>query len=578
MKLGISLLIVFSSCLLSVASYGQSTELVPGKTIEKKILKGETHRYTISLQKGDHAEFKVKQVSALLTIVPKDSLDGKAKILVTRSPENSAQLASVSIESLKSGKCELSLYPTKPLAEWPDSLKSAWVEENQGDYSITDFSKLSAGEYKKKLDKIQEDKDSFAQWIKSNALEIKTVDAGNGFADLQPFKSILKDVRVVGLGEATHGTSEFFRMKHRMLEFLVKEMGFTSIYFEAPMTRCRYINNYVLKGIGDLDTAAAIHGFSCWRVEDVKNMIGWMRQYNASVTEEKKVKFFGFDLQMNDMGWKGLKDFYGKVNPQKLIELDSLGIQTLRAVRSAVLSWPRLSDEQKTLLKTLQGQCQLIKEDIVFNQGLYEYLSDKKFYDENLMNIKLIIQELETRLDLNRGVRDKYMADNILYLLNQERPGAKVALWAHNGHLANEPVSGIIKMGNYLANILKTQYYNIGFEFYSGTHLTRNWDTNKDMIGSKDWDIVPIGIPPIESLPWYLAKAEKDIFFIDFRNTGTNGIKNFSLPYKMHYLGARYTKGQPDLRTVSLSCFNGLIYIKESTAAKNCTRVYIESY
>lgn len=105
-------------------------------------------------------------------------------------------------------------------------------------------------------------------------------------------------------------------MKHRMLEFLVKEMDFTSFYIEASMSRCRYINDYVLYGKGDIDTATAIQGFYVWRVEEVKNMIDWMRQYNTTVPEERKVKFFGYDIQINNLGWKGLKDFYTKVNRQ----------------------------------------------------------------------------------------------------------------------------------------------------------------------------------------------------------------------------------------------------------------------
>ncbi len=132
----------------------------------------------------------------------------------------------------------------------------------------------------------------FIEWLTANTHEIKSVDAGTGFKDLQIFKSVLKDVRVAGLGEATHGTSEFFRMKHRMLEFLVKEMGFTSFYLEASMSRCRYINNYVLYGKGNLDTATAIQGYTVWRVEEVRDMIEWIRKYNETVAADKKVKFF----------------------------------------------------------------------------------------------------------------------------------------------------------------------------------------------------------------------------------------------------------------------------------------------
>jgi len=61
---------------------------------------------------------------------------------------------------------------------------------------------------------------------------LKSVKAESGFEDLSPLKNVLKDVQIVGLGEATHGTKEFFQMKHRMLEFLVKEMGFTVLALE----------------------------------------------------------------------------------------------------------------------------------------------------------------------------------------------------------------------------------------------------------------------------------------------------------------------------------------------------------
>jgi erythromycin esterase len=70
-------------------------------------------------------------------------------------------------------------------------------------------------------------------WLKKNAIPIKSVEAGNGFADLQPLKRILADARVVGLGEATHGTREFFQFKRRMVEFLVREMNFNVFAIEA---------------------------------------------------------------------------------------------------------------------------------------------------------------------------------------------------------------------------------------------------------------------------------------------------------------------------------------------------------
>src|SRR6516225_241427 len=79
-------------------------------------------------------------------------------------------------------------------------------------------------------------------WLKSNAIPVKTVEAGNGFQDLRPLKQLFKNVRFIGLGEQTHGTREFFQFKHRMLEFLVNELGFRVVAIEASYSACQNIN------------------------------------------------------------------------------------------------------------------------------------------------------------------------------------------------------------------------------------------------------------------------------------------------------------------------------------------------
>ena len=79
-------------------------------------------------------------------------------------------------------------------------------------------------------------------WITANAVRLKTPEAGNGFADMQPLKKIIGNARIVSLGEATHGTREFFQLKHRMLEFLASEMGFTIFSIEANMPEAYRLN------------------------------------------------------------------------------------------------------------------------------------------------------------------------------------------------------------------------------------------------------------------------------------------------------------------------------------------------
>lgn len=85
-------------------------------------------------------------------------------------------------------------------------------------------------------------------WLKANAVALSTTEPGGPYADLAPFGQVVGSARIVALGEATHGTREFFRMKHRLLEYLVKEMGFNTFAIETPWAEANRINHYVQTG------------------------------------------------------------------------------------------------------------------------------------------------------------------------------------------------------------------------------------------------------------------------------------------------------------------------------------------
>jgi erythromycin esterase-like protein len=147
-------------------------------------------------------------------------------------------------------------------------------------------------------------------WITANAVRLKTPEAGNGFADMQPLKKIIGNARIVSLGEATHGTREFFQLKHRMLEFLASEMGFTIFSIEANMPEAYRLNDYVLNGEGD--PAKLLKGmyFWTWDTQEVLEMIQWMREFNKS--GKGRVQFTGFDMQTPDVAGVIVRDFVTK--------------------------------------------------------------------------------------------------------------------------------------------------------------------------------------------------------------------------------------------------------------------------
>lgn len=151
-------------------------------------------------------------------------------------------------------------------------------------------------------------------WIRKNAIPLAGTEAGRGRDDLRPLRQLIGDARIVSLGEATHGTREIFQLKHRLLEFLATDMGFTIFSIEANMPEAYRLNDYVLKGTGD--PAELLRGlyFWTWNTEEVLDMIRWMRAFNAS--GKGRIQFTGFDMQTPTVAQEIVGDFVSRHDPE----------------------------------------------------------------------------------------------------------------------------------------------------------------------------------------------------------------------------------------------------------------------
>lgn len=151
-------------------------------------------------------------------------------------------------------------------------------------------------------------------WIRKNAIPLTGVRAGGGRDDLSPLRKLIGDARIVSLGEATHGTREMFELKHRLLEFLAMDMGFTLFSIEANMPEAYRLNEYVLNGTGD--PAELLRGlyFWTWNTEEVLDMIRWMRAFNAS--GKGRIQFTGFDMQTPTVALEIVRDFVSRHDPE----------------------------------------------------------------------------------------------------------------------------------------------------------------------------------------------------------------------------------------------------------------------
>lgn len=132
-------------------------------------------------------------------------------------------------------------------------------------------------------------------WLCSAIIPIQSVYMNANDSDLQCLKRMIGDTHVVALGENTHGSSEIYKIKDRMIKYLVEKDGFNVFAIEAAMPEAYRLNDYIIDGTGDPKELIKGMYFWTWDTQEMLDLVNWMKAYNAN--HEKKVMFTGFDVQ-----------------------------------------------------------------------------------------------------------------------------------------------------------------------------------------------------------------------------------------------------------------------------------------
>lgn len=133
--------------------------------------------------------------------------------------------------------------------------------------------------------------------LASRLVPLSTVTPGGSYQDLNVIGSAIGSSKVVAMGEATHGTKEFFQMKHRVFRYLAEHKSFRIFAIEASMPDCLEMDRYVTKGEGDPKAALAKQGFWTWNTQEVLDLLLWMREFNKKRAANDQLRVFGFDMQ-----------------------------------------------------------------------------------------------------------------------------------------------------------------------------------------------------------------------------------------------------------------------------------------
>src|SRR2546426_2127710 len=140
--------------------------------------------------------------------------------------------------------------------------------------------------------------------------------------DYDRIVDLIGDARFVLLGEASHGTHEFYRERAQITKRLIQEKGFSAVAVEADWPDAYRVNRYVQGKSEDADAIDSLSGFKrfpawMWRNADVLDFVGWLRAHNDALPSRAiKTGFYGLDLYSLNTSIAAVLDYLGKVDPQ----------------------------------------------------------------------------------------------------------------------------------------------------------------------------------------------------------------------------------------------------------------------
>jgi erythromycin esterase-like protein/predicted phosphoribosyltransferase len=304
------------------------------------------------------------------------------------------------------------------------------------------------------------------------------------------------DARVVLLGEATHGTHEFYRERAFITRRLITEKGFAGVAVEADWPDAYRVNRYVRGTGADDDAAEALADFRrfptwMWRNADVLDFVGWLRTHNEAKPDHDRVGFYGLDLYSLRASMAAVLAYLVKVDPD-----------AARRARTRYACFDHFGEDDQTYAYAtslgLADSCEpeVVTQLVDLLDRRLEYATrdgrvarDEYFYAEQ--NARLVKNAEEYYRTMLRGrsdswnLRDRHMMDtlnDLLSFLEQSRPEARLVVWAHNSHLGDARATqmghqGELNLGQLARGRFGAGAVLVGFTTYTGTVTAASaWD------------------------------------------------------------------------------------------------------
>lgn len=424
--------------------------------------------------------------------------------------------------------------------------------------------------------------DALVEDLAASAVALDGTDPAAPLDDLSPLQNVLADATVVGMGEATHGTRECFRFKHRLFRFLVEELDYRLFAIEANFSETLALNDYVVDGEGDPRDGLADIYFWTWDTQEVLALVEWMREYNADRPRAERLRFYGVDAQFLLGPAAELRDYLADVDPEYLATVaDDLDVLAAEQFWTHGVEGEEATEVQSKLDRA-GDLVEMLDERFAEERGEYVEASSGKTFELARRHLRVLDQARETkqaRLD-DDGLaayeaRDGAMAANVAWLLDHEDED-RIAVWAHDGHVATDRVETedgpAANLGVELRRKFGDGYYPLSVQFSRGTFQVHDPD---DEARTRSVSIVD---PPADSVPALFDVLDAEAAFLDLDSVPDDSTLAAWLdePRGIHTIGAVFDEeAYPGDYVQALDLpgsFDGIMFVGESTRARPIER------
>jgi protein-L-isoaspartate(D-aspartate) O-methyltransferase len=307
-----------------------------------------------------------------------------------------------------------------------------------------------------------------------------------GSADLGPLLERIGDAKIVLLGEATHGTSEFYRMRERISQELIARKGFRFVAIEGDWPDAARLDHYVrhFEYPPSEWTAFARFPTWMWRNNEVRSFVDWLHAHNSGRKPANRVAIYGLDLYSLYTSIRSVLKYLDEVDSESArIARHRYGCLTPWQADPATYGHAALTGAYRTC----EGEVVRVLEDILHKQGDYAAHDGERFMDA-VQNARLVtnaeqyyrIMYYGSRASWN--LRDNHMFETLKTLLTFHGREAKAVVWAHNSHVGDAAATEMSARGEFnIGHLCREEFgnstYSIGFGTHSGTvAAASDWD------------------------------------------------------------------------------------------------------